>query len=199
MHNRKIKISKLFIIGSLFIFSNIYSQNKDSLYRVNLDVGLGYGIHITDLEFEGLQTQQGLFSFRIMWQPEHHLRVGIESGFLALYSLESELFNSTFGSTDVFLTLQAIPIMFVSITEVAKNVEVIAGIGGSILISEVNSFDNNVRSTSWNNTYEFGVSYLLPVSKTLKLGGEFKSFYFSRLENFHLSLQIAIKYDFYSY
>lgn len=199
MLDRHSKIIYLIILVCFGIFSNIQSQNSNSLYRMNLDVGLGFGMHVTNLTFEDVEAQQGIFSFRVMWQPEHHLRVGIESGYLPLYSLDAKVYDTIFGSTDVFLTLQAIPIMFVSITEVAKNFEVIAGIGGSILISEVNSFDNNVRSTSWNNTYEFGVSYLLPVSKTLKMGGEVKTFYFSRLENFHISLQVAIKYDFFSY
>ncbi len=67
----------------------------------------------------------------------------------------------------------------------------IAGIGGAILISEVNSFGNNVRSTSLNNAYEFGVSYLVLISKTLKMGREAKIICFSRLENIHFLLQFA--------
>ena len=199
MQKRKIKIFTVLFILPFLISTSTYSQNQDSLYRFNLDMSFGYGLHFTDLNFEGLTTEQGIFSFRFMWQPEHILRIGIESGYLPLYSLETKVFDTIFGSTDVFLTLQSIPIMFVSATEVAKNFEVIAGIGGVILISEVNSFGNNVRSTMWSNAFELGTSYLFPIGERFKVGAELKSFYLYRLENFYISLQLTAKYDFYSY
>ncbi len=175
------------------------AQSSDSLHYLNFDFGIGYGIHFSDLDYEGLIKEQGIGSFNVMWEPEHLLRVGIESGYLQLYSLDSKVYDTIFGSSDVFLTLHGVPIILLSATEILPKFEVIAGIGGIILISEVESFGNNVRSVSWSSAYEFGVSYLTPVAKKLKMGGELKSFYISSTDNFQVSLQLKFKFDFYSY
>ena len=90
-------------------------------------------------------------------------------------------------------------IMAVFAMEVAHNLEIIGGVGGFILISEVTSFDNYTLSKSWSNAYELGISYLHPLSDKLKIGGELKSYYISRLENYDVALQLSIKYSIFSY
>ena len=50
MPDKKYKILFLLIFLSFMMFSTVNSQNSDSLYYLNLDAGLGVGIHLSDLE-----------------------------------------------------------------------------------------------------------------------------------------------------
>jgi len=188
----------LFLI-SISAFSRVSAQESDSLYHLNLDVGIGLSVHLTDIDFEGQQSSQFMGTFRLMWEPEHLLRLGIETGFIHLYYLETKIFDTLFGSTDVILNMSSVPIMAIFAMEVTENFEIIGGVGGFIIISEVTSFDNYVLSKSWSNAYELGISYLHPLNDKLKIGGELKSYYISRLENYDVALQLSIKYSLFSY
>ena len=199
MRDKFINILALFFIIFLFGFSKIAAQESDSLYHVNLDIGVGPSVHLTDIDFEGQQSSQFIFTCRLMWEPEHLLRLGIETGFIHLYYLETKVFDTLFGSTDAILNMSSVPIMAVFAMEVTDNLEIIGGVGGFILISEVTSFDNYTLSKSWSNAYELGISYLHPLSDKLKIGGELKSYYISRLENYDVALQLSIKYSIFSY
>jgi len=152
------------------------------------------------MEYENLYGNYPfVFTFRFMWEPEHLLRLGIESGYLPLFYLETKFYDTVFGDTEAELSLNSVPIMAVFAMEVVENFEVFGGVGGFILISEVTSFDNYVLSTSWSNAYELGFSYLYPLNKKLKLGGEVKSYYITKLENYDLVFHVALKYTFFSY
>lgn len=199
MPDKFITIFALLFLTSLFGFSGVTAQNSDSLYHVNLDLGVGPSVHLTDIDFEGQQNSQFIFTFRIMWEPKHLLRMGIESGFIHLYYLETKVFDTLFGSTDAILNMSSVPIMAVFAMEVADDLEIIGGVGGFILISEVSSFGNYTLSKSWSNAYELGLSYLHPLNDKLKIGGEIKSYYISRLENYVVALQLSLKYSIFSY
>ena len=134
-----------------------------------------------------------------MWEPEHLTRIGIEFGYLPLFSLDTKALNSLFGSTDVNLSLNALPLMLVFGIEISENLEIFVGLGEFFLFSEVESFDNKVTSSSLSNGYEFAVSYLYPFYDNLKIGGEIKTFYISRLDNFDVTFQVGIKYNLLSY
>lgn len=199
MQGRFKNILALLIISSLIGLTKLDAQESDSLYHVNLDVGIGPSVHLTDINFEGQQSAQFIFTFRAMWEPEHLLRVGIESGFIQLYYLDTKIFDTLFGSTDALLNMSSVPIMAVFAMEITKNLEIIGGVGGFIMISEVSSFDNYILSKSWSNAYELGLSYLHPINDKLKIGGEIKSYYISHLQNYDVALQLSIKYSFFSY
>ena len=192
-------IFALLLLISISAFSRVSAQKSDSLYHLNLDVGIGPSVHLTDIDFEGQQSSQFMGTFRLMWEPEHLLRLGIETGFIHLYYLETKIFDTLFGSTDVILNMSSVPIMAIFAMEVTENFEIIGGVGGFIIISEVTSFDNYVLSKSWSNAYELGISYLHPLNDKLKIGGELKSYYISRLENYDVALQLSIKYSLFSY
>lgn len=198
MQDKFNKIFTLFFI-SLLWFSQSSAQNSDSLYHVNIDIGIGPSVHLTDIEFEGQQTSQLIFTCRFMWEPEHLLRVGLESGFIQLYYLDTKVYDSIFGSTDVLINMSSVPIMAVFAMEIVDNLEFIGGIGGFIITSEVTSFNNYVKSTSWSNAYEFGLSYLHPLNDKLKIGAEIKSYYITHLENYDVALQFSLKYSIFSY
>ncbi len=180
--------------------SELKAQESDSLYHVNFDFGIGPAMYLTNMNYENLYgSYPFVFTFRFMWQPEHLLRLGIESGYLPLFYLETKFYDTVFGDTEAELSLNSIPIMGVFAMEIVENFEISGGIGGFVLISEVTSFDNYIVNFSWSNAYELGFSYLHPLSKKFKIGGEVKSYYITKLENYDLVFHVALKYTFFSY
>lgn len=180
--------------------TELEAQESDSLYHISFDVGLGPAVYLTNMDYDNLYgSYPFVFTFRFMWEPEHLLRLGIESGYLPLFYLETKFYDTVFGNTEAELSLNSVPILAVFAMEVVENFEIFGGVGGFILISEVSSFDNYVLSTSWSNAYELGISYRHPLNNKLKIGGELKSYYISRLENYDVALQLSIKYSIFSY
>jgi hypothetical protein len=199
MQDKLIKIIALFIITILLGYSKVNAQKNDSLYHINIDAGIGPSIHFTDIDFEGQRKSQFIFTFRVMWEPEHLMRIGLESGFIHLYYLETKVYDTMFGSTNAMINMSSIPIMAVFTMEIVNNLEIIGGVGGFIIISEVSSFDNYTLSTSWSNAYELGLAYLHPINDKLKIGAEIKSYYISHLQNYDATIQFSVKYSIFSY
>jgi len=200
MHDKII----LILLATLLTFSigttKVEAQESDSLYHVNFDLGLGPAMYLTNMDYENLYgSYPFVFTFRLMWEPEHLVRLGIESGYLPLFYLETKFYDTVFGDTEAGLSLNSVPIMGVFAMEIVENFEIYGGVGGFVLISEVTSFDNYVINFSWSNAYELGFSYLHPISKKLKIGGEAKSYYITKLENYDLVFHVALKYTFFSY
>jgi len=200
MHDKLIKI---LLVTSLFFsltFININGQQNDSLYHFNLDAGVGPAFYLTDMNYENIYSNYPfVFTFRLLWKPEHLLQLGLEFGSLPLFYLEKKFYDTMFGDTETKLSLKSVPIMGVFSMEILKNFEIIGGIGGFVLFSEVSSFNNHVVNTSWSNAYELGASYLYPLKNNLKIGGEAKTYYIARLENYDVVIHFTMRYTFYSY
>ncbi len=185
---------------SFGIRENIFAQNSVPQYHIDLDAGSGPAKYFSGLEYDDLnEISPFVFTFRIMWEPEYLLRIGVESGYLPLYDMKTRFYDTVYGTTDAHLSLEAVPLVLIFSTQVYENVEVFGGVGGFVLFSEVSSFGNTVRNRSWSNAYEFGVNYLYPIAGNLKLGGELKTYYVLRLENFDLVFNVMLKYSLISY
>lgn len=198
MLNKRINIT---ILGCLlFLLSVTDIRSQETLYKVNITFGGGYSYYISSLQIDKLKKFQPGFTTRIMWQPEHKLRVGIESGYQKLYSLFREgFFSPEYGTTDVDLRLSAIPILLVFSMEIHPGVEIDAGIGEYILLTYVNSYNNTVVSYSFTNGFLLGGSYHFPLTNSLQIGATFRWLYFSKIEDALTSLQFSVKYTLLSY
>ncbi len=191
----------------LFIFSFIVllfntenkGQQKDILYNVTVNVGVGFTRYVTALPQFGLNKNAFNITGRVMWKPEHLLSVGVESGYVPLYSLRANNYNSVFGTTDVDLSMIAVPIFLTFGMEILDDIIIYGGVGGASLNSTADYFDNRVISSSWTNAYELAASYVFYKNNSLELGSEFKWYNFSKVEDSALILQIALKYDLLTY
>lgn len=185
---------------SIAISSDCFAQEADTTYKVNVIVGLGYSYFITSLaELDGLNPHSFNATAKIMWQPEHLLRVGIESGYLSFYSYRQTGFKSDYGTTDVKSSLSAVPIILVFAMELFDNLEVSSGVGIYFLLSEIDSYNNKVSSSVFSNGYYTSLSYFLPMNHDISIGGELKYYYLSKIEDADLSLQLTLKYSFLEY
>jgi hypothetical protein len=71
--------------------SSMYAQSMNSTYSVSSYINFGYTRFISELDDNDLNKNGFSGTIRIMWEPEHLLSVGIESGYLNLYQFESLL------------------------------------------------------------------------------------------------------------
>jgi hypothetical protein len=191
-------LSVLYFI--VIMFSTEYkAQTDDTLYNVYANIGVGFTRYVTALPQLGLDKNSLNITGRIMWKPEHLLSVGFESGYVPLYFLRANNYNSVFGTTDVDLSMIAIPIFLTFGMEVFDDFIIYGGVGGASLNSTADYFENRVVNASWTNAYELAASYSFYGTKNLELSGEFKWYNFSKVEDSALILQIAIMYNLLSY
>jgi len=195
--NTKILLITIFLIVASF---RCFGQGADTTYKVNAIVGLGYSYFITSLaELDGLNPHSFNATAKVMWQPEHLLRVGIESGYLSFYSYKQGGFTSEYGTTDVKSSLSAIPIILVFAMELFDRLEVASGVGVYFLFSEIDSYNNKVSSSVFSNGYYASLSYFHSLNHDISIGGELKYYYLSKIEDADLSLQFILKYNFLEY
>lgn len=188
------------LLFSLVLSIKCFSQSADTTYKVNTIIGFGYSYFITSLsELDGFNPHSFNATAKIMWQPEHLLRVGIESGYLSFYSYKQSGFTSNFGTTDVKSSLSAVPIILIFSMELFDNFEIASGVGVYFLFSEIDSYDNKVSSSVFSNGYYSSVSYYYPLNRDLSIGGELKYYYISKIEDADIALQFILKYNFFEY
>jgi len=197
----KIKLNIVFIaliIGFSTCVTQSYSQSDDSEYAVTAYINAGYSRFISELEDDDLNKNGFSGTIRLMWEPEHLLSVGIESGYLQLYNFHTQrTINgiSFSGSSE----LNAVPILMVFSMELFENFKISFGSGIFLLNSKVDALDNLVNSNQISTGILAGASYLHPLSHTLSLGGEIKYYLINKIEDGDLSLQVSLQYKFLTY
>ena len=200
MQNNFIRKIFHFFFFIVILFNSEYKgQTTNTLYNVSFDIGLGFTRYVTALPQFGLNKNSFNLTGRIMWKPEHLLSVGFETGYVPLYNLRTDNYNSVFGNTDVDLSMIAVPVFLTFGMEIFDDIIIYGGVGGASLNSTADYFDNRVISASWTNAYELAASYSFYKTKKLDFSGEFKWQNFSKVEDSALILQITIGYNLFSY
>ncbi|HEX2617303.1 MAG TPA: hypothetical protein VHL57_07150, partial [Flavobacteriales bacterium] len=98
-------------------------------------------------------------SVRVMWHPDHRLRVGIESGRVDLYRYTIDGPGEA-GS----VRLTAVPLLLMWSMPITKHVALYAGYGTYLLQSELDYF-GRVRSQKFSLGYAAALSYVRPLSR----------------------------------
>lgn len=190
------QIKILFIIVISFYPADLSAQSIDTTYEVNTFIGAGYSYYISTFDkYAGFNPHSYNLSFRIMWQPEHLLRIGIETGYISLYNLKQSSFESEFGTTEVKISLGAVPVFLVTSMEVFENFELSSGVGIYLLLTKSDFYENKVSSTVFSNGYYGAGSYYFPINEDIDIGAEVKFYYMSKIEDSDLTLQCVFKYN----
>ncbi len=200
MYNKNyVKIFALILTLTVLQTYNCKGQSTDTPYNVSINIGTGFTRYVTALPQTGLDRNSFNIAGRIMWEPEHLLSIGIESGYIPLYSLDVDNYSTIFGTTDVELSLTAIPFFLTFGMKIFPHFIIYGGVGGASLNSTADYFENRVVSTSWTNAYQLSCEYIFYEKKGIEFGSEFKWINFSKIEDSALLLQIKMKYILYSY
>jgi len=184
----------------LFFFELSFAQNKDTLYSLSADIGLGYSRYLTTLEFMDLNKNGFSGTFRVMWHPEHLISMGFETGYQYLYSIRSEISSEEFGTSSLEASMISLPVLFVAsmiiFPETLPNFELNGGWGAFFMFNYGNLYGSSIYSSVFSLGYHAGASYLQPLNDDIAIGGEIKYFYISKLQDSDLSFLFILSYKF---
>jgi len=183
----------------LLICLLIFSVASAQTYQLNGYVGVGYARFLTNMDLDGLNQNGYNFNIRLMWQPEHLLSVGLESGYHYLYSYEANLVDTEFGATNVNSSLTAVPLFFVAAMKILPSVELLAGIGPTFLNTYFDSYGVKTESNQISTSYFVAGRYEYPLDESLAIGGELSYYRINKIEDSTLSLRFILSYRLLSY
>ena len=184
MFNNNIIIITRLVILLLFCSSvKVFAEEREKPYELNAFLGIGYNRFISGLQEEGLNKNGFNGTLRIMWSPEYLLRVGLETGYVKVFSVDVKKLNTEYGKTYLKTNMSAIPIFIIWSMDIGKNFEINIGTGGFLLYSTVDSFNNKVTSTEFSSGYIISLTYLKSIFKDLDVGIEIKWDYINKIGN----------------
>jgi hypothetical protein len=178
---------KKYIFGILMIVCSIHSiaqtttqttnTAKPKKHRFAVYGGFGPNYYFNNLQIGKNYVNEFNYSFvgRFMWEPEHLLSLGVESGYYRLYTFNSPAPNQAHISNT------AIPLQVVVSMKFLTTFYVNFSMGQSILLNKANSPNYGDFSAHAVSVADFtgtvGYRYRLP--GRFSIGGEAKYFYSS--------------------
>jgi hypothetical protein len=165
----------------------------------NWSVGGGFGwfhyVNTLDRGTGQVKPNQLGYTFRFMWEPEHRLAMGVESGYYTLYDINKDSTSASPVAGQASLT--AIPIMLVLRMRLLPNVFLSGGPGLTLMNSEASAYGNTSKSSflSLSNVH-VSVMYRKRISERFDIGAEGKFLYFGKTEDYGFSVQVVGAYHF---
>ena len=133
-------------------------------------------------------------SFRLMWHPDHRLRLGLETGWLHFYSYK---FNAADGDGGR-VSLTGVPLLVVWSMQFWERLNIFFGLGGYYLTSHVYYY-GNTKSSALSLGWSLSGSYVIPVNTRIGLGIEGKWLQCEETSDAVFSLQLQLVYKFFSW
>ena len=176
---------------SICLFSiQVMGQKPDSAHKARhrfaVYAGVGPNVYFNNLQLANNYVNVVNYSVvtRIMWEPEHFLSLGLETGYYRLYTVK------TGQPLNVFISNSAIPIQIVVSMKFLQSFYFNWSQGQSILFNEVNSstyghFD--ARTVSLGD-FTATLGYNHPLNGRFSLGAETKFFYSGKANDRSLAL-----------
>jgi len=187
---------KKILIAVVLISSFALPQLNDTTYSLSTEIGVGYSRYVTTMDYDDLNQNGFSGTVRVMWNPEHLLSLGLESGYQYLYSLDVNDFSTEFGNTNVKASMYTVPIFIVFSMKVLPNIKLTAGSGVYLLFNSGELFGDELNSNQISIGAHMGISYTYPINNSMAIGGELLYSYFSKLQDQTVAIQFVFVYDF---
>ena len=184
------------LIAVIVISSVALPQLNDTTYSLSTEIGVGYSRYFTTMDYNDLNQNGFSGTFKVMWNPEHLLSIGLETGYQQLYSLDVSDFSTEFGNTNVKASMYTVPIFIVFAMKVLPNVKLTAGSGAYLLFNSGEAFGDELSSNQISIGAHVGASYTYPINNSMAIGGELLYSYFSKLQDQTVAIQFLFVYDF---
>ncbi len=107
-------------------------------------------------------------TLRIMWHPDHRLRVGLETGYTNFYTYSIKA-NNTPGKVN----LTAVPVLLVWSMAITPRFNIFAGAGLYLLTTNLD-YQGKLASRATSLGLNISANYVQPVSRKFGLGAELK-------------------------
>jgi hypothetical protein len=184
------------LIAVVVISSVTLPQLNDTTYSLSTEIGFGYSRYFTTMDYDNLNQNGFSGTVRVMWNPEHLLSLGLETGYQNLYSLDVSDYDTEFGITNVKAAMYAIPVFIIFSMKVLPNIKLSAGSGVNLLFNSGELFGDELSSSQSSIGAHLGISYTYPVNNSMAIGGELLYSYFSKLQDQTIAIQFLFVYDF---
>jgi len=184
------------LIAVIVISSVALPQLNDTTYSLSTEIGVGYSRYFTTMDYDDLNQNGFSGTVRVMWNPEHLLSIGLETGYQQLYSLDVSDFSTEFGNTNVSASMHTVPIFIVFAMKVLPNIKLSAGSGAYLLFNSGEAFGDELNSNQLSIGAHVGASYTYPINNSMAIGGELLYSYFSKLQDQTVAIQFLFVYDF---
>lgn len=169
------------------------ATGHDSSYALVAYVGGGWAQYIStpgspaDLPVD--YTKGGLAgTVRLMWEPDHLLRLGIETGWTAMYSYDIQ--DATGGK----MSLGAVPLLLVWSMQFQR-FHIFVGTGYYQLQSNL-EYGTSTNVTTWSMGWMAAAAYEYPLSRDFGLAGELKWMNATEHEDAVFSAQVQLAWHF---
>jgi hypothetical protein len=183
------------IITSLFLSNCIMAQTNNTDYTLTTEIGAGYSFYLTDMDYNDLNKNGFAGTLRFMWNPEHLLSIGLESGYEHLYSIRVEDYNTEFGDSRFSASMVAVPIYIAFAMKITDRIKILGGSGTYFLFNRGELFGDELKSSLISIGLYTGLSYTYPLNKDFSLGGEIKYSYIAKIQDQTLSFQAIFMYN----
>jgi hypothetical protein len=130
-------------------------------------------------------------SLRIMWHPDHLVRVGLETGKMQFLSYS---FKDSVGN-DGKVMVTAVPLLVEWSMAVTKRIHAYAGSGVYFLTSKLD-YAGEARSKKLSIGWMAAISYIHPVNNVLGIGTELKWMDAAETTDGSLGLQVQLVWKF---
>lgn len=189
-------------IGGLLALASVWTsaqaQDPDTTYALIVYGGVGYTRNVSSFDIVPQGLQQNAFggTLRVMWKPEHLLRIGIETGLTQVYYVKTDNIPTPFGTTNFTSSLNAVPILLALSMPLAEHVDVYVETGSYLLYSSTKSFGSTVTSSALSVGYALGLSYMTELDGDWGIGGEIKWQHMDRYSDDNIMLHVMVSYQF---
>ena len=195
----------LLILISVLLFQTVDAQTikkngkpkRIRHYALVLDAGGGVATYTSNIINQGEQISKQSTNpdatIRVMWHPNHRLRVGFETGYTNFYSYAIKNGNNI-GK----VTLSAMPILVVWSIPIIKRVNLFAGFGSYRLTTHLN-YLGKVNSSTYSLGSNISINYVQPITKKIGLATEFKWTNAFQTKDNLVGLQVHIVWKFLEY
>lgn len=196
---------KIFLLLILFAAANCFAQeqtfdgptpNQEFALVAYFGGGISYYSATpgtpayTDADYN---QKSAIGTLRILWHPDHRLRLGIETGYTTFYSY-SLIGNGQRGTVE----LNAIPMLIEFSMTAYRNFHVYGGAGTYLLISHLD-FHGKVKSKFFSNGWMLGAAYVYPLNDLLGVAAEVKWLNAAETRDASICLQAQFVWKFYKW
>ncbi len=193
MYLKRIIIIKLLIIAcSIHAIAQTTNYTKPKRKKFAVYAGVGPNYYFNNMELGKSYVNKFNYSFtgRVMWEPEHLLSLGIESGYYRLYTYNTP--------NEVHIANTAIPIQIVLSMKFLQNFYVNFAMGQSVLLNKVNTESSGSFSASTFSVADFSgtLGYRHMLGNRFSISTEAKFYYSSAYVDRNIALLFGGGYRF---
>jgi hypothetical protein len=196
---RRIDLSSA-CLAVFFCFTGVIATGQGSTapepvrHRHSFYLGVGPNYYFNNLVALKSEVKELNYSFvaRYMWEPEHLLSLGFETGYYRLYSIKLN------GPNHSRVRNSAIPFQAVIGMRFLKTFYGNFAIGRSLLINDITTdADGDYDATTFSLAdISTTVGYKKKINDRLSLSSELKLYYASKASDMNLALAFVVGYGF---